>query len=380
MGSAARSLWDEPAVVRPVAGVRWHDWVFAAAVLAAAAVEALIRSSVQWGFALMAVALAAAVVVRRVHPLAGIGLGFGALFLFDAAALLFGLAPVVIDTGVVILVLAYSLLRWAKGRDIVLGAGIVLLEFIVAIFADSSDRTEVLGGAAVLLLAAALGTVLRYRGTLRVQLIERAKLEEREYLARELHDTVAHHVSAILIQAQSGLVLARSASGNGTIEALESIEREAAGALEEMRSIVGALRRSGHPSPLGPTHGVADIEDLAVSGEGTLEVEVRLDGDLAGLPPGVEAALFRVAQESVTNARRHARAASLVQVTVSGGVSGVELCVGDDGLRAPAKAPGYGLSGMAERIALLGGTLQAGPGANNGWLVCVVLPRPGRGT
>lgn len=379
MGSAARSLWEEPAVVRPVAGMRWHDWVFAAGVLAAAALEAFLQPSLRWGFALVALALAVAVLVRRVHPLASVGLGFGALFLADATALFFGQAPVSIDTGVVVLVLVYSLLRWAKGRDIVLGAGIVLLEFIVAIFADSSDPTEVLGGAAVLLLAAALGTLLRYRGTLREQLIERAKLTEREYLARELHDTVAHHVSAIVISAQSGQVLARSARGEGALEALEAIEHEAAGALAEMRLIVGALRGGANPSPLAPPRSVADIKDLAVSGEGALEVQVHLDGDLAGLSPGMEAALFRVAQEAVTNARRHARAASLVRVTVSGGTSEVELRVGDDGMRVPAKAPGYGLTGMAERIALLGGTLDAGPGTTNGWMVSVVLPRTGRG-
>lgn len=378
MGSAARSLWNEPAVVRPVAGVHWHDWVFAAAVLAAAAVEALLQPPARWAFAAAAVVLALAVLVRRVHPLASVGLGFGALFLTDAPALFFGLAPVAIDTGAVVLVLVYSLLRWAKGRDIVLGAGIVLLEFLVAISTDPGEPTEVIGGAAVLFLAAALGTLMRYRGTLREQLIEGAKLKEREYLARELHDTVAHHVSAIVIAAQSGQVLARSATREGALEALEAIEHEAAGALVEMRTIVGALRGRGYPSPLAPSHGVAEIKDLAVSGEGALEVQVSLAGDLAGLVPGVEAALFRVAQEAVTNARRHARAASLVRVTVSGGISEVELCVVDDGLRAGARAPGYGMTGMAERIALLGGTLEAGPGATRGWLVSVVLPRTGR--
>ncbi|MDO5744518.1 MAG: histidine kinase, partial [Micrococcaceae bacterium] len=193
-----------------------------------------------------------------------------------------------------------------------------------------------------------------------------------------LHDTVAHHVSAIVIAAQSGQVLARSATGEGALEALETIEQEAAGALAEMRTIVGALRGRGGPSPLAPSRGVAEIKDLAVSGEGALEIQVSLAGDLAGLAPGVEAALFRVAQEAVTNARRHARAAKLVRVTVSGGIFEVELCVVDDGLRAVARAPGYGMTGMAERIALLGGTLEAGPGATSGWLVSVVLPRTGR--
>jgi signal transduction histidine kinase len=90
----------------------------------------------------------------------------------------------------------------------------------------------------------------------------------------------------------------------------------------------------------------------------------------------VEAALYRVAQESVTNARRHARLATRVQVTVTGTDTDVQLCVGDDGARTSSpEPPGYGLVGMTERVTLLGGTLTAGPHDDGGWLVRAVLPR-----
>ncbi|MDQ3642209.1 MAG: histidine kinase dimerization/phosphoacceptor domain-containing protein [Actinomycetota bacterium] len=95
--------------------------------------------------------------------------------------------------------------------------------FISSVATDFTGAADAIGGAVVLLFSAALGASIRYRHTARDQLIERAKLQERELLARELHDTVAHHVSAIAIQAQAGLFLAGSSSLSGAVEALEII-------------------------------------------------------------------------------------------------------------------------------------------------------------
>jgi signal transduction histidine kinase len=108
-----------------------------------------------------------------------------------------------------------------------------------------------------------------------------------------------------------------------------------------------------------------------------LRVDVELRGNLADLPPALEATLYRLAQESVTNARRHARLATRVQVTVTGRAADVQLTVSDDGARTvTADPPGFGLVGMTERVTLLGGTLTSGPGPDRGWCVRVVLPRP----
>jgi signal transduction histidine kinase len=107
-------------------------------------------------------------------------------------------------------------------------------------------------------------------------------------------------------------------------------------------------------------------------------VDVELSGDLAGLPPAVDAAVFRLAQEAVTNARRHAQHAGVVRVRVRGDADEVRLTVDDDGHGTGAPGPGgFGLVGMAERAKVLGGTMHAGPRDGGGWSVAAVLPRHG---
>jgi signal transduction histidine kinase len=239
---------------------------------------------------------------------------------------------------------------------------------------------EVVGGALILLFAAALGAAFRYRSSARLHGRDQAKLREREQLARELHDTVAHHVSAIAIQAQAGRTVAESRP-EAVLDALVVVEKEASRALTEMRTIVGALRQ-GEQSDLTPQPGVADIERLARSTGNPPHVYVALTGDLDELPPSVDAALYRLAQESVTNALRHARHATLVHVVVTGDDDSVRLTVWDDGDARPAgdgSSPGFGLLGMAERARLLGGAFEAGPNRDGGWTVHAELPRRGRG-
>ena len=127
-----------------------------------------------------------------------------------------------------------------------------------------------------------------------------------------------------------------------------------------------ALHDRGHEVSLAETVG------------GALPVQVELSGDLTALKPSVEAALFRLAQESVTNALKHARRATRVQVKVVGERERVRLTVCDDGQPGPPRpTQGFGLVGMAERVALLGGTFKAGPAPGQGWTVEAVLP--GRG-
>jgi signal transduction histidine kinase len=202
-------------------------------------------------------------------------------------------------------------------------------------------------------------------------------MREREQLARELHDTVAHYVSAIAVRAQAGRTLAATQPA-AAVDALEVIEEAASRTLTELRAIVGALR-DGDEADLAPQRGVADIARLASAADGP-RVDVELSGDLEGLQPILGAAVYRIAQESITNAVKHARHATRIEVRVSGDRDCVRLTVRDDGDPAPSgtdPAAGYGLAGMSERAALLGGTLEAGPGAGSGWTVTAVLPRSG---
>lgn len=379
MRSQIVSLWSEPQVTaRPRRGRL--DWAVAAALLLATTLEVVARPDLVWRPAALAigVVLTLAVLIRRERPLAAVVVAFGTVAAVDAAAELAGSDPVILVTAVAVLVLPYALVRWSSGRDALIGLGVMGVTFIVSVVTDPTGVVDAIGGAAVLLGTAALGGAVRYRAVAREQLIQRARLEEREQIARELHDTVAHHVSGIAIQAQAGLQLAKASSLRGAADALEVIEREAAQTLAEMRVLVGALRGSDAP-PVAPSHGIADIARLAVAAPAPLAVEVRLSGDLAALSPALESAVYRVAQESITNAKRHARQATRIDVEVVGGPTDVRVTVADDGSRASAVpgSAGYGLVGMTERVTLLGGTLTAGPAPGYGWTVTAVLPRKG---
>jgi len=380
MWSAASLMWTEPAVTNPSMGIRWRDRIFAAIVLVVVVIEAFSRIDPGWRLAVtgLGLTLAVAVFVRRVHCLMAVALAFGAFLAVDLSAVVLGAAPLLLYSGAFVVVLVYSLYRWGAGRDIRLGTAIVALEFTVTTSTDFTGVEDAVGGAAVLLSAATLGAAIRYRAMARDQLVEQVKLREREHLARELHDTVAHHVSAITVQAQAGLVLARS-SDTAVIEALETINHEAVRTLEEMRIMVGILRNYSHQPPSFPLRQMADIARLATTGNHSLRVDVELRGDLANLPMGLETAFFRVAQEAVTNAKRHARLATRVEVTVIGNATDLQLIVSDDGAGSSApKSPGFGLIGATERVVMLGGRLEAGPQADRGWRVRVVTPRPRR--
>jgi signal transduction histidine kinase len=323
-------------------------------------------------------ALACAMLWRRSRPLAMVGLGIGTLFVVDVAAETAGKGPLSTIAGGYIVVLVYALFRWGTNRDVAAGSLVLLAEWLVSVTSDFKGTTDALGGLAVLLLSAALGTAVRYQRIVRLQRFDRVRFQERDTLARELHDTVAHHVSAIAVQAQAGRFLARTGDQDGAAGALAVIEQEASRALAEMRSMVGILRRDHGAPEFGSGRGVADIEALATDqGAAGPKIDVERRGDLDDLQPGVEAALFRVAQESITNAKRHARHATRVHVLVTGERDTVRLWVTDDGERTLSgpRQPGYGLVGMAERVSLLGGTLEAGSSPDRGWSVQATIPR-----
>jgi signal transduction histidine kinase len=233
---------------------------------------------------------------------------------------------------------------------------------------------DLIAGAAFFLLAGAIGATVRYRTSTKQREREQINLREREQLARELHDAVAHHVSAIAVRAQAGRALAAS-QPTAAVDALEVIEEAASRTLTELRAIVATLR-DGEEAELAPHRGVTDIPRLAATTDGP-RVDVELTGDLHGLLPMVGAAAYRIAQESITNAIRHARHATRIDVRVIGERDCVIVVVLDDGEPGAVSPLGYGVAGMTERAALLGGTLEAGPSAGGGWLVTATLPRAG---
>jgi signal transduction histidine kinase len=369
-----RSLWAEPRAADAPARV-WRDWVLVGVAMVASLLEGVLRPDVAWRpfVTVVAVGLAPVLLWRRTHPLACVAVGFGTGTALSLASLAGGPPDLGLDTTIYVLVLVYALVRWGSGRESVIGLALVLVAAGFAIAIDDSVPSEVIGGFGVLAAAAAGGAAFRYRAESWRRALGQIRSQERLGLARELHDTVAHHVSAIAVQSQAGRAAAGERPG-AAVEALSAIEGEASRTLAEMRAMVRVLR-DGAPAEYAAHHGVAELLSLARR-EPLPVIAVDLHGDLTGLPPQVDAAAYRLAQEALTNALRHARDASLVQIRVAVGAGVLQLRVADDGRTDPTRpaSHGFGLLGMAERVQLLGGTLSAGPAPEGGWAVDVELP------
>ena len=375
VGNALRLLWAEPRAPHPPKRV-WRDWVLVALLVPTALAEAVLRDDVVWRPLALAVcvALVFTLLWRRTHPLAAVAIAFGSLAALDATALAADVRQPGLYTTAFVLLLPYALFRWGSGREAVIGLGFMLASASFATAGDFNGFTEAIVGVVFLLFPAAVGVTVRTLVVSRERSLEQVKLREREHLARDLHDSVAHHVSAVVLRAQAGRYLSKTDPA-AAVDALAVIEDEASRALAEMRLIVGVLRK-GEDADLAPTPGVAAIEQLARAFDGPPRIEVDLEGDLHDLAPSVDAALYRIAQESITNATRHARDATRITVHVVGDDASVRLTVEDDGASGAGTAgSGYGLAGMSERAALLGGTLEAGPGPDRGWTVAAVMPR-----
>ena len=366
-----RSVLAEPRAPDPPARV-WWDWALVGALLVTAAGEAIFRPDVPWRPLATVVAFLVIPVLlwRRAHPLLATAVGFGAAMALQIPTILDDVAEVGLNTMACVLLLPYSLYRWASGREALIGTAIIAVPAVLG-FATSATLADVIGGATVLVASFALGAAMRYRAVARQREVQQVRTLERGELARELHDTVAHHVSAIAIQAQAGLAVAATDPASA-VEALAVIEAEASRTLYEMRTMVRVLR-DGDEVDYAPQRGIGDLDELTRMSP---LVQVHCVGDLVNLPQPVEVAIYRICQESVTNAIRHSVNATAVTVEVTGDVGVVRLRVHDDGEAArPATTAGYGLLGMAERAKLLGGACHAGPDPVGGWTVEATLPR-----
>jgi signal transduction histidine kinase len=375
--NVVRWLRDEPRAAAPPP-LDWRDWALVAILLLTAVLEGIFRSDVPWRplALVLAVALVFPLLWRRTHPLGVVAVVFGTVIVLSLVELIDGPdTSVGLNTMVYVVLFPYALLRWGSGREVIFGLPIIVVAGVLGIASDYTNLGEAVGGFLFLMFPAVLGALVRFWMTARTREIDQVRLREREQLARELHDTVAHHVSAMVIRAQAGRVVA-AADPEAAIDALRVIEGEGSRTLAEMRTMVGALRER-EDADLTPQNGVADIKRLARTIDHEPQVHVRLTGDLDELGPSVGAATYRIAQESVTNALRHARNATRIDVQVRGDQDAIRLTVRDDGdqVHASSVSAGYGVVGMTERAALLGGTLEAGPGPDHGWVVDALLPR-----
>ena len=202
---------------------------------------------------------------------------------------------------------------------------------------------------------------------------------ERARIARELHDVIAHSVSVMTVQAGAARLLLEEDPSRAR-EPLVSVEETGRQALAEMRRLLGILRAEDQPAALAPQPGVADIsplvEQLRAAG---LPVDVVIDGDPRALPPGIDLVAYRVVQEALTNALKHAGAAR-AEVSIRYGATALEVSVVNDGHVASNGGGGHGIVGMRERVALYGGAFEAGPRRGGGYSVRARLPLEAAGS
>jgi signal transduction histidine kinase len=198
--------------------------------------------------------------------------------------------------------------------------------------------------------------------------------DERTRIARELHDVLGHSVSVMTIQASA---VRRVLAPEQTKErdALMAVEQTGREALAEMRRLVGILRLEEEPPGLAPQPGLGQVPKLVEQArELGLAVELRVEGEPAPLPPGIDLTAYRLVQEGLTNARKHSDA-SRTEVRLRYEPDGLEVEVCDDGKGASAvDGGGHGLIGMRERVSIYGGEFEAGPRAEGGYRLRARLP------
>ena len=204
-----------------------------------------------------------------------------------------------------------------------------------------------------------------------------AVAEERARIARELHDVVAHAVSVMVLQV--GAVRHRMPQGAADREALQNVEHAGRTALAEMRRLLGAMRRDDDELDLTPQPGLDRLPELLehVRAAG-LDAQLLLDGEPRALSRGLDLSAYRILQEGLTNALKHAHA-QVAYVRVHYGITDLELEVLDDG-RGPTTSDGFGhgLIGIGERVKIYGGQLTAGAADVGGYALNVRLPLDGR--
>ncbi|SEG74641.1 Signal transduction histidine kinase [Nonomuraea solani] len=272
----------------------------------------------------------------------------------------------------------YGLGRFTSGRTTAIAAAVAY-----AAYATTMQLT-LAGGVGWLTALFALGVPL---GTgqlvrLRSELSERQRRDaadaavraERRRIARELHDVVAHHIT--VINALVGGARATLAPGQDvTRDALESAEQTARQAMAEMRGLLDVLRADGNEGPDAATGVGAErlpslIKEARSAG---LPASLTVTGEPVELPTAVDHAVYRIVQEALTNTRKHAVSAKAT-VLLAYGPAAVEVEVVDNGLTKQEGTPGFGLGGMAERVALCGGQLSTGPRPEGGFRVHARIP------
>jgi signal transduction histidine kinase len=347
----------------------------------------------------LGVAIGAVALARRRWPL-GVLLVSTTLLLLYYSLNFPGIPPAIALSVALYTAVEAGYLRWGVAIAVFfLGAGL----FVVVVRKHEPGLLEVAQmaqQAALFAVVTLLGEVVRNRRRYQDEVQERLRrtaadqereaarqlAEERLRIARELHDVMAHTITAINVQSSLALEALDDAptQARAAVSAIRTASREA---MAEIRATVGLLRQGeGDAVPRAPVPGLDQLEGLiSETRRGGVRVDMMITGEARLLPAAVSAAAYRIIQESLTNVVRHAQAHS-VRVALHYEVAGVGTSVADDGIGAQTEAQadneshpsstqgGHGLRGMQERVAALGGRLSAGPQPGGGFLVEAWLP------
>ena len=278
-----------------------------------------------------------------------------------------------------VLVALYTVASRRPQRTAIIAAGVAAAATVAAISAHADHGTVAIGRILAVVVAALAGLVVaerrRQQDRERAMLAQIAAGDERVRIARELHDVVAHHLSAIVVQAN--LAAETVKPDHPAFAPTHAIVAEGREALADTRRVLGVLRTDDDSAERAPQPGLAALGELLerVRASG-LDVRLTTEGNPPTIPTGLDLTAYRIIQEALTNTLRHAHA-SEARVRIKYSPGSIALAVADNGVGASengSTSSGHGLDGMRERVALFGGKLSAGPNPGRGYLVQAELP------
>lgn len=381
-----RSLYDR---LRP------PPLLFDAVLVVGLAIPAVLQASEPGAHAAYSLLLLSPLVLRRVFPVAS----FAAFSLLACAQLFLTSAPIWGDVGLLVALasIAHYGPTWARWAGLLTGLAGAVLGPGLWVGGPGAIQTETdlypIGLAAMTVVAAWIfGDLRRTRDNYVRELEERAATlarerdqqasiaaaAERQRIAREMHDVVAHSLSIMVVQADGGRYAADQdpEAAKRTLETIAGTGREA---LNEMRRLLGLLRTGDNAAETAPQPSAAAIDELVASvGHSGLDVSLTVEGRARRVDQGTGLTLYRIVQEGLTNTLKHGGPQARARVTLHYNARDITVSVVDDGRGAAAAAPstgqGHGLVGMRERVELLGGTLVARPAVGGGFEVVATVP------
>ncbi len=320
---------------------------------------------------------------RRVYP-AGVLAGMVAIYVAEFVAV--G-SPEGFGVAVPPMVAAYSVARWERRRPAWWGAALLLLLGLAwntfdPVPQSTAERFSQAAWWSPWVIAWLAGALVRsrvlaaeQRRLRRQDLATQAVNEERNRIARELHDVIGHSVSIMTVQTSAVRRRLRDDQASER-EALETVETTGRQALAEMRRMVGVLRQSHETADREPAPGLAQLARLVEQFQRAgLHVDVAVTGPVQPLAPGLDLTAYRLVQEALTNALRHAVSPTRAEVSIGYAAAHLELAIRDDGRRVePGAEAGHGLLGLRERVAVYGGELTARPRPHGGFELLATLP------